>query len=162
MDPYDYLVLALRASDSWGSKVGVTTHTQEASVAFSLESAWQSSLHEGLCRTPGFWRAPWGQHAWHHCLPSSGNERKLQKKVCRLDIAVSGMHHLHGHCCLTVCSQHQGLFQPCFLDCLPQKGKGKSYTCGNCYYTFGRSTHLILSLRLFSCLGVVSLGSNLS
>lgn len=120
------LVLMISISDSWGSKVGETMCTQEAPLALGLESPWHSSSHQGLYRSLGSLRAPWGQHTLRHRLPSSGNERKLQKTVCRSDIAVAVTRKPCSRRCFTVfSSQHRGLFQPCFLDFLPQGVKGQ-------------------------------------
>lgn len=100
--------------------------TQEAPLALGLESPWHSSSHQGLYRSLGSLRAPWGQHTLRHRLPSSGNERKLQKTVCRSDIAVAVTRKPCSRRCFTVfSSQHRGLFQPCFLDFLPQGVKGQ-------------------------------------
>lgn len=105
--------------------------TQEAPSGLGLESTWHSSPHQGLYRSLGFWRAPRGQRTLRHCLPSSGNERKLQKTVCRSDMAVAGIHKpCSRHCSAVFSSQPGGLFQPCFLDFLPQGVKVKSYMCG--------------------------------
>ena len=118
--PCDHLVLVIRASDSWGSKVGETTCTQVASLAHSLECAWHRSPLQGLSSSLDFWKAPWGQRPLRHCLPHAGNERKLQKKVCRSDRAVAGTHHPCSSRHATVfASQHRGLFQPHFRAFLP-------------------------------------------
>ncbi|ELK17617.1 hypothetical protein PAL_GLEAN10007393 [Pteropus alecto] len=63
------------------------------------------------------------------CVSRGGNEKKLQKNVCRSAVAVGGM---HGPVAPTMVfsSQHRGSIQPHILDFFLQGVKGGSYICG--------------------------------